>query len=153
MLQFTLQRSLTYFLFQAFAPSILLMVLNLSSYYVPAAAAPARVTLIVTSFLTSTFILKAATERTVKLSFMNPMQLFLTVNIMFIVASMVQYIIVLTTSRRMKVSMELNRVCQKQNTWCGILDFFIDKKDDLFLQKSCSGYLFSGVTVRRCSTK
>ena len=110
------------------------MILNLSSYYIPAAAAPARVTLIVTSFLTSTFILKASTERTVKLSFMNPMQLFLTVNIMFIVASMVQYIIVLTTSRRMKVSIELNRMFQKENTFCVILDFFIDKENDRFLR-------------------
>ena len=67
-----------YYVFQAFAPSILLMVLNFSSYWIPDQAVPARIALIVTTFLTSTFILQSATESIVRISYVSPMQSFLS---------------------------------------------------------------------------
>ena len=95
-LRFVIERSLMYYVFQAFAPSILLMVLNFSSYWIPDQAVPARIALIVTTFLTSTFILQSATESIVRISYVSPMQLFLVVHVFFIVVSIIEYIFVLT---------------------------------------------------------
>ena len=93
-----------YYIFQMYAPTMLLMILNFSSYWIPDEAVPARITMIVTTFLTITFNLQAATDSTVKISYINPMQWFLGVNILFIVASVVQYMILLTLKNKKKVS-------------------------------------------------
>ena len=99
-----LKRSLMYYIFQMYAPTMLLMILNFSSYWIPDEAVPARITMIVTTFLTITFNLQAATDSTVKISYINPMQWFLGVNILFIVASVVQYMILLTLKNKKRVS-------------------------------------------------
>ena len=57
-LTFVVTRSFLYYLYVAYIPIMLLMVFNNASYWIPDTALPARVTLIVTTFLTSTYILQ-----------------------------------------------------------------------------------------------
>ena len=106
-----------HYVFQAFAPSILLIILNFCSYWIPRKAVPARVALIVTTFLTSTFILQSATESVVRISYVSPMQLFLVVHVFFIVVSVIQYILVLTIFP--KVSMVVVILCEADATLSG----------------------------------
>jgi len=103
-LSFTLKRPLLYYLFQTYIPSILLMVMNLGSYWIPENAVPARVALIITTFLSNTIILQKATEMTAKLDLINPMQIFLVVNTMFIVVSLIQFLLVLSAKMAEKPS-------------------------------------------------
>ena len=51
-LTFVVRRTFLYYLYRAYIPIMLLMVFNIGSYWVPDTALPARVTLIVTTFLT-----------------------------------------------------------------------------------------------------
>lgn len=99
-----MQRSLVYYVFQTFIPSTLLMVLNLGSYFIPDTAVPARITLIVTTFLSNTIILQKATELTAKSEYINPMQIFLGVITLFIVASLIQFLLVLSLKAKKVVS-------------------------------------------------
>lgn len=92
---FKVKRTFLYFVYRIYSPTILLLVFNLGSYWIPASAVPARVTLIVTTFLASTFILQSVSEQTVKVPYTTPMQLFLLVNIVFIVFAIVEYVVIL----------------------------------------------------------
>lgn len=92
---FVVKRTLTYYLFRAYAPTVVLMMFNFGSYWLPPSAVPARITLIVTTVLTNVVILQSATEQTVKVKYVTPMQLFLIVNILFILISIIEYVLVL----------------------------------------------------------
>ncbi|XP_057310471.1 gamma-aminobutyric acid receptor subunit rho-3-like [Hydractinia symbiolongicarpus] len=96
---FVVKRTLTYYLFRAYAPTVVLMMFNFGSYWLPPSAVPARITLIVTTVLTNVVILQSATEQTVKVKYVTPMQLFLIVNILFILFSIVEYVFVINFHR------------------------------------------------------
>ena len=55
-ISFMLERTLSYYLFRTFVPMSCLVVLTWSTFWLPPTAFPARVTLIVTNFLSSVFV-------------------------------------------------------------------------------------------------
>ena len=77
---------------------------------------PARVTLIITTFLASTLILQSVTEQTIQVPYTTSMQLFLLVNIMFLLLSIFQYLALLFLKGRDA------SVSNKKKT--NLLDFF-----------------------------
>ena len=108
---FSFKRTFTYYLYRAYLPTMVLMVFNFGSYWVPPSAIPARVTLIVTTMLANAFILQSATEETVKVNYTTPMQLFLIINVMFIVTAIVQYLVVLLFRTRHKKNVSFDNCC------------------------------------------
>lgn len=80
------------------------MVFNMGAYWVPPSAVPARMTLIVTTLLAIVVILQSVTEQTVKVPYTTPMQLFLIVNVLFIVIAVMETLLVLYLKNRNHVS-------------------------------------------------
>ena len=72
--KFVVKRTFLYYVYRAYIPIMLLMIFNIGSYWVPDTALPARVTLIVTTFLTNTFILQSVSEQTVRVSTSTSLQ-------------------------------------------------------------------------------
>ncbi|XP_057310518.1 gamma-aminobutyric acid receptor subunit alpha-2-like [Hydractinia symbiolongicarpus] len=97
---FFVKRTLMFHIYRTYIPSILLLAFAFGTFWVPDTAVPARMGMIVTSFLSSIFILQAVSEKTVKVPYTTPMQMFLVVNITLIVFSMVEYIVVLQLKRK-----------------------------------------------------
>ena len=73
---FVVRRTFLYYLYRAYIPIMLLMVFNIGSYWIPDTALPARVTLIVTTFLTNVFILQSVSEQTVRVSNTTSLQVY-----------------------------------------------------------------------------
>ena len=92
---FQVKRTFLYYITKAYIPTMLLVVFNIGSYWIPDTAEPARVTLIITTFLASILILQSVTEETVKVSYLTSMQIFLMVNIGFLVTAILQYLCIL----------------------------------------------------------
>ncbi|XP_057310836.1 gamma-aminobutyric acid receptor subunit rho-3-like [Hydractinia symbiolongicarpus] len=84
-----------YHIYRTYIPSLLLIIFTFGTFWVPDTAVPARMGMIVTSFLANVFILQAVSEETVKVSYTTPMQMFLVVNITLIVLTMVEYLLIL----------------------------------------------------------
>ncbi|XP_057291821.1 glycine receptor subunit alpha-3-like [Hydractinia symbiolongicarpus] len=99
---FKVKRTFLYFVYRVYVPTILLMIFNFGSYWIPATAVPARVTLIVTTFLASTFILQSVSGETVKVSYTTPLQLFMLVSVVLVVVAIVEYMVVLFIKERHK---------------------------------------------------
>ena len=59
--------------------------------------------LIVTTFLTNTFILQSVTEKTAKGSTITSLHVFIVVNISFIVLAIVEFMVVVQLKRREQV--------------------------------------------------
>ena len=102
-MHFHVQRTSVYYVYKAFVPTIFLTILNLGSYWIPDTAMPARVTLIITTFLANMFILQSVSEQTVKVSYTTAMQLFLLVNILFLMTSIIQYLILLNMKNKIRL--------------------------------------------------
>ena len=84
---FEVERTFIYYLNKAYIPTMLLVCFNLGSYWIPDRAVPARVSLIITTFLSSMFILMSVTDETVKVSYISAMLVFMLVNIAFLVTA------------------------------------------------------------------
>ncbi|XP_057311142.1 glycine receptor subunit beta-like isoform X1 [Hydractinia symbiolongicarpus] len=97
---FIVKRTFVYFVHRAYIPTIVLMVFNMGAYWVPPSAVPARMTLIVTTLLAIVVILQSVTEQTVKVPYTTPMQLFLIVNVLFIVIAVMETLLVLYLKNR-----------------------------------------------------
>lgn len=98
------KRTILYYIFRVYIPSMLLMIIICGTFWVPDRAVPARVTMIITSFLTNMLLLQSISETIVKIRYVTPMQLFLLVNTTMIVFAMVEYLTVLTLKRKVCVT-------------------------------------------------
>ena len=79
--------------------------LMLGSYWLPSTEDDSgRVGLIVTTFLAMIFVLQSVTEEMAKTSSATSLHIFVIVNIVFIVVSIIEFIMVMKTSARNKVS-------------------------------------------------
>jgi len=108
------KRNTIYYVYKAFIPTILLSIFNIGSYFIPDNAMPARVTLIITTFLASTLILQSVTEQTIQVPYTTSMQLFLLINIMFLLLSIFQYLLLLfLKGRTANVSKNLPRYLER----------------------------------------
>ena len=96
-LNFHMDRTFSYYLFRTYIPSVILVVLTWGTFLIPPTAYPARVTLIMSSFLANAFILQSASSEYAKVEYTTAIELFLQVNITFIMITMLEYIIVIRT--------------------------------------------------------
>ena len=92
---FHMDRTFTYYLYRTYIPSLFLVILSLATFHLPATAYPARIALIMTSFLASTFILQHASSEYTKVKYTTAIEIYLLVNICSIMIIMFEYIIVL----------------------------------------------------------
>ena len=98
------KRTFTYHLYSGYMPSCLLVVLTWGTFWIPARAVPARVTLIVTNFLTTIFVIQQEGLKIIRVDYTTAVQIFLVVNLFFVLLSMVEYLVVLNVrSPRKKV--------------------------------------------------
>ena len=81
LVQFVIERSLMYQASRAFTPSILLINLNFTLCSILEKTVSARIALLVKIFLTCTFILQSATEIVIRISYLNPIQLFYSISL------------------------------------------------------------------------
>ena len=97
-MSFHVDRTFSYYLFRTYIPSIFLVILTWGIFQIPATAYPARITLIMTSFLANTFILQGASSEYAKVEYTTAIELFLQVNITFIMIAMLEYMTVIQTN-------------------------------------------------------
>ncbi|XP_057310827.1 gamma-aminobutyric acid receptor subunit rho-1-like [Hydractinia symbiolongicarpus] len=123
---FTVKRTFMYHIYRTYIPSLLLLIFAFGTFWVPDTAVPARMGMIVTSFLANVLILQAVSEKTVKVPYTTPMQMFLVVNITLIVFAMVEYLIIMHGK---------NKIMRKSTTQ---VNFFQNKayNQDVQLNKS-----------------
>ena len=94
-MSFHIDRTFSYYFYRTYLPSIALVILSWGSFQIPATAYPARITLILTNFLASTVILQHACSEYTKVEYTTAIEIFLLVNICFIMITMLEYMIVL----------------------------------------------------------
>jgi len=97
-----LRRTLTYHLFTGYMPSVFLVVLTWATFWIPADAVPARVTLIVTNFLSTVFVIQQELGKIIRVDYTTAMQLLLMANLIFVSLAMVEYLIVLNITIKKK---------------------------------------------------
>ena len=94
---FHIDRTLTYYLYRTYIPSISLVILSWGTFHLPATAYPARMAVIVSNFLASTYILQHASSEYTKVEYTTSIEIYLLVNMCFILITMLEYMIVLRT--------------------------------------------------------
>ena len=95
---FHLDRTFSYYFYRSYIPSIILVILSWGTFQIPATAYPARVTLIMSNFLANAFILQHASSEYTKVEYTTAIELFLLVNISFIMITMLEYMLVVRTN-------------------------------------------------------
>ena len=80
-LYFVIRRALSYYVYKVYIPMILLVVFNIGSYWIPQSAIPARMTLIVTTFLSSVVMLQAVSSEHIQTPTTTSLQIFVTFSI------------------------------------------------------------------------
>ena len=92
-----------YHLFSGYMPSIFLVVFTWATFWIPAAAVPARVTLIVTNFLSTIFVIEQELAKIIRVEYTTAMQILLITNLIFVSLAMVEYLFILNIIRKRKV--------------------------------------------------
>ena len=90
-----LKRSFPYYLYHVYIPGSMLVMLSFTTFFIPPSAVPARVTLIVTNFLSTMFIFGSTASLIPKKPYITAMEIYSLINIVFIILVMVEYIVVL----------------------------------------------------------
>ncbi|KAG8197123.1 hypothetical protein JTE90_011286 [Oedothorax gibbosus] len=121
--RFNLQREFGHFVLDIYIPSILFVVTSWLSFWVEIPAAPARVTLGMTTLLTLVTSEKAIREKLPKVSYVHALDIWNVVCTGFVFASLVEYAIVNyiynKDKRRRKKSTGLKRV-ESTATFCSV---------------------------------
>ena len=92
---FILDRNLSFYLYHYYLPSVLLVLLTLASFWIPPKAVPARITLIVINFLAINVILEDIIDNITKLPYRTLLEIFQTLNQVFILIAMIEYVLAL----------------------------------------------------------
>ena len=93
--KFKVSRTLSFYLYRIYLPAICLVILSWANFWIPAKAVPARITMVVTNFLATVFILQGAAGQLAKREDPTAMEYFLVINVIFVLAVMVEYLLVL----------------------------------------------------------
>ena len=80
-LTFVVRRTMIYFMYEVYIPMFLLLIFNTASYWVPDTALPVRMTLVVTTFLSSVLMLQKVNNGNVRSSTTTALQIFVTFSI------------------------------------------------------------------------
>ena len=94
---FVLKREPQYYILRGFIPSSLLVCLTWASFWLPTSSFPARVTLVVTSFLASIVLYQGSTLHAHQ---MTVMQVFLFGNIAFILLTLLEFLLAVTADKK-----------------------------------------------------
>ena len=92
---FHIERLFPHYLYHTYIPSIFLVSLSWSTFWIPSSAVPGRVTLIVTNFLTSIFIFNNVGASKPKVHYKTALEIFGLLNVIFIMLVMVEYVLLL----------------------------------------------------------
>ena len=84
-----------YYILRTYVPSSFLVFMTWGTFWLPPTTYPARVGIIVTNFLASSFILQGASSMYTKVPYTTAIEVYLLVNITFILAVMLEYIAVI----------------------------------------------------------
>lgn len=102
---FEVERSFRHYLFKAYIPTVMLVLFNLMSYWIPDTAVSARISLIITTFLSCVLIFMSVTDDIVKVSYLTAMQVFMLGSLMFIMIAIVQFLLLIhLRTRKSQVS-------------------------------------------------
>ena len=93
-------------------PNIFLVMLTWATFWIPADAVPARVTLIVTNFLATVFVIQQELAKIIRVEYTTAMQLLLITNLVFVSLAMVEYLVVLNITKKRKVSEMLYNIIE-----------------------------------------
>lgn len=92
---FVFRRRRQYFVFRIYIPSILIVMVSWSTFWISQAAVPARAGICITTILTLITMLGVVNNNMPKVSYIKAIDLYLLVSFIFVFASLVEYIIVL----------------------------------------------------------
>ena len=95
---FVFRRRRQYFVFRIYIPSILIVMVSWSTFWISQAAVPARAGICITTILTLITMLGVVNNNMPKVSYIKAIDLYLLVSFIFVFASLVEYIIVLNFS-------------------------------------------------------
>lgn len=98
-----LKRTFTYHLYSGYMPSIFLVVLTWATFWIPPKAVPARVTLIVTNFLSTIFVIQQEVGKIIRVDYTTAVQVLLITNLVFVFLAMLEYLVVLNVKDTSKV--------------------------------------------------
>lgn len=93
--RFVFKRRQQYFIFRIFIPSILIVMVSWSTFWISQDAVPARAGICITTILTLITMLGVVNTNMPKVSYMKAIDLFLLVSFIFVFCSLVEYIFVL----------------------------------------------------------
>ena len=100
---FKVERTFSYYLFRLYLPTSLLVMLTWATFWIPGKAVPARVTLVVTNFLSTMFILQSSASHIPKVTYTTALEVYLFTNVLFIIGVMLEYMVVLNYCPKRKV--------------------------------------------------
>ncbi|XP_067133053.1 glycine receptor subunit alpha-2-like [Centruroides vittatus] len=110
----TLQRRLGYYLINRFVPSVLIVVMSFVTFWIPATAYPARVTLGVTSLLT--IVTQQYHNTKFSVSYVIALNVWMLSCIAFVFFSLLEYALVISFLDKQREIKESNAVAVKQET-------------------------------------
>ncbi|XP_023229557.1 glycine receptor subunit alphaZ1-like isoform X2 [Centruroides sculpturatus] len=110
----TLQRRLGYYLINRFVPSVLIVVMSFVTFWIPATAYPARVTLGVTSLLT--IVTQQYHNTKFSVSYVIALNVWMLSCIAFVFFSLLEYALVISFLDKQREIKENNAVAVKQET-------------------------------------
>jgi len=93
--KFTFQRRSNYFIIQVYLPSILIVMVTWSSFWISSTAVPARSSICVTAILTLITMLGIVNVNMPKVSYVKALDLYLFVCFIFVFLSLLEFIIVM----------------------------------------------------------
>eukprot|EP00794_Sanderia_malayensis_P018848 gene18848-20746_t len=96
---FDIERLLSFYVYHVYFPGVFLVAFTFCTFWIPPTSVPARVTLIVTNFLTSIFIFNGISAEIPKVPYHTPLELFTLMNIGFIIFVLVEFLFVLNSKK------------------------------------------------------
>eukprot|EP00795_Rhopilema_esculentum_P001101 gene1101-15436_t len=88
-------RLLPNYIYHIYLPGIFLVLLSFCTFWIPEKAVPARVTLIVTNFLTTMFLFGNIGNSVPKVPYITALEVFALVNAIWIIGVMLEYVFIL----------------------------------------------------------
>ncbi|XP_058958901.2 gamma-aminobutyric acid receptor subunit alpha-3 [Pocillopora verrucosa] len=97
---FTFKRRVSYFITATYMPAMVLVILSWCCFWITRAAVPARVTLSITTILTTILLYGSVNSNMPKVSYSKAIDYFLMTSLGFIFMSLLEFILVLNTDPR-----------------------------------------------------
>ncbi|KAK3754219.1 hypothetical protein QZH41_013123, partial [Actinostola sp. cb2023] len=113
---FEFERTYSYFIYHAYAPSAIIVIISWIGFVLPRDKPPARITLGVTSVLTVVTILTMLSNHVAKVNYVKRIDQYLIGCFLFVFGSLLEYAMVLLLGNRMKRAMTDERLLEERIT-------------------------------------